>query len=64
MYEGQIWLFFAEDISRTEEEMFWVSGFWSPVVYFDSVGRDEDQMRNYVRKQNSTSKRIVDYLYL
>jgi REP element-mobilizing transposase RayT len=38
-----------------KRKYFWGSGFWSPVVYFDSVGRNEDQMRNYVRKQGNTT---------
>jgi len=30
---------------------FWGSGFWSPVVYFDSIGRDLEQIRSYVKTQ-------------
>lgn len=38
-----------------KKKLFWKSGLWSPVVYFDSVGRDEDQMKNYVRNQGIPS---------
>ena len=30
---------------------FWNSGFWSPAIYFDSVGRDQKQIQEYVKNQ-------------
>ena len=30
---------------------FWNSGLWNPATYFDSLGNNENRLRNYVRDQ-------------
>ena len=32
---------------------FWGSGLWSPVVYFDSIGQNPEQISAYVRNQGN-----------
>ena len=39
-----------------KKKYFWGSGFWSPVVYFDSVGNNRDYIRKYVRDQGKQLK--------
>ena len=34
-----------------KRQYFWNSGLWNPSYYFDSLGRDIDDMSRYVRKQ-------------
>jgi putative transposase len=41
---------------RIKKKYFWGSGFWSPVVYFDSVGNNRDYIRKYVREQGKQLK--------
>ena len=53
--KGRSGYFLLKAFPDLKKRCFWGSGFWSPVVYFDSVGRDEDKMRNYVRKQGNTT---------
>ena len=33
---------------------FWGSGLWSPVVYFDSIGQDPEEISSYVRNQGNS----------
>jgi len=44
-----------------KKKYFWGSGFWSPVVYFDSVGNNRDYIRKYVREQGKQLK-IKEFL--
>jgi putative transposase len=34
-----------------KEQYFWGSGLWSPVIYFDSVGQNYEEMSAYVNSQ-------------
>ena len=34
-----------------KRQYFWGSGMWNPSYYFDSLGRDIEDMSRYVRKQ-------------
>ena len=35
---------------------FWGSGMWNPAVYFDSLGNNENRLRNYVKSQGIQMK--------
>ena len=39
-----------------KKRFFWGSGLWSPVIYGDSLGREPEQMRGYIRGQEKKSK--------
>jgi len=39
-----------------KRRFFWGSGLWSPVIYGDSLGREPEQMRSYIRNQGTKSK--------
>jgi len=39
-----------------KEKYFWGSGVWNPSYYFDSLGKDADQMKVYVRNQGLPRK--------
>jgi len=36
-----------------KKQYFWGSGMWNPSYYFDSLGRNIDELSTYVRKQGS-----------
>ena len=38
-----------------KKKFFWGSGMWSPVIYGDSLGREPDQIRDYIRNQGKES---------
>ena len=38
-----------------KKRFFWGSGMWSPVIYGDSLGREPDQIREYIRNQGMES---------
>ena len=40
-----------EEFPEIKKEYFWGSGFWGKQGYGDSVGRDPDVIRNYVKNQ-------------
>ena len=35
---------------------FWGSGMWNPATYFDSLGNNENRLRNYVKQQGIQMK--------
>ena len=39
-----------------KKRFFWGSGLWSPVIYGDSLGREPEQIRDYIRNQGKNSK--------
>jgi REP element-mobilizing transposase RayT len=39
-----------------KKRFFWGSGLWSPVIYGDSLGREPEQIRSYIRNQGIKSK--------
>ena len=39
-----------------KEKYFWGSGVWNPSYYFDSLGRDLEDMKSYVRNQGLPRK--------
>ena len=39
-----------------KKRFFWDSGLWSPVIYGDSLGREPEQIRSYIRNQGLKSK--------
>jgi len=41
-----------EEFHYLKRRYFWGSGLWSPAIYFDSLGREPEKMKNYVRNQN------------
>lgn len=48
------------EFPNLKKQYFWGSGFWSPAVYFDSVGeRTVDEMDYYVRNQRKERKAVV-----
>ena len=38
-----------------KRRFFWGSGLWSPVIYGDSLGREPEQIRSYIRGQGKKS---------
>lgn len=38
------------------KSLFRKNRFWSPAYYFDSVGKDEEKMRDYVNSQKFSKK--------
>ena len=40
-----------QEFPYMKSKYFWGSGLWSPVVYFDSIGQEPEQISNYVRNQ-------------
>ena len=47
-----------EEFPAMKRKYFWGSGLWGSQVYFDSTGKDADQMRAYVRNQKGNKKQI------
>ena len=45
------------EFPEMKQKYFWGSGLWGGQVYFDSTGRDADNMRDYVRNQAGNRKR-------
>lgn len=44
------------EFPAVKKRFFWGSGLWSPVIYGDSLGREPEQIRNYIRNQGIKSK--------
>jgi len=42
-----------------KQKYFWGSGLWGGQIYFDSTGKDKDQMRAYVRNQDGNKKHTL-----
>ena len=64
--KGKSGKFILKEFPWLRKELFRKNRFWSPAYYFDSIGKDEDTMRTYVKKQklsridnNQTS--LTDY---
>lgn len=47
-----------KEFPKMKKKYFWGSGLWGAQVYFDSTGRDADDMRAYVRNQVGSRKKI------
>ena len=47
-----------KEFPRMKSKYFWGSGLWGSQVYFDSTGRDADDMRAYVRNQAGSKKQL------
>ena len=45
-----------KEFPRVKRRFFWGSGLWSPVIYGDSLGREPEQLRGYIRNQGKKSK--------
>ena len=43
--------FLLREFPLLKQQYFWGSGLWSPIVYFDSVGRNLEDISSYVRNQ-------------
>jgi len=39
-----------------KKKYFWNSGMWNPATYFDSLGNNENRLRNYVKQQGIQTK--------
>ena len=39
------------EFPRLKKEYFWNSGLWSPATFFDSLGRNIDEVSDYVKSQ-------------
>lgn len=46
-----------QEFPGIKKRFFWGSGFWSPVIYGDSLGREPAQIREYIRNQGSKSRK-------
>ena len=44
-----------QEFPGIKKRFFWGSGLWSPVIYGDSLGREPDQIREYIRNQGKES---------
>ena len=44
-----------KEFPGVKKRFFWGSGLWSPVIYGDSLGREPDQIREYIRNQGKES---------
>jgi len=40
-----------KEFPAIKHRFFWGSGLWSPVIYGDSLGREPDQIMEYIRNQ-------------
>jgi putative transposase len=45
-----------KEFPEIKEKYFWDSGLWSPVIYCDSIGKDANTIKNYVRSQGVPEK--------
>ena len=39
-----------------KKKYFWNLGMWNPATYFDSLGNNENRLRNYVKQQGIQTK--------
>jgi len=46
-----------QEFPGVKKRFFWGSGLWSPVIYGDSLGREPEQLRKYIRNQGKKSRR-------
>ena len=46
------------EFPQIKKRYFWGSGFWGGQAYWDSVGRDPEVIRNYVKNQGKGRKEI------
>ena len=53
--KGRSGKFILSEVPGLRNKMFRKNRFWSPAYYFDSIGKDESKLRNYVRKQKLTA---------
>jgi len=44
-----------QEFPGIKKRFFWKSGLWSPVIYGDSLGKEPDQIRDYIRNQGKES---------
>jgi putative transposase len=40
-----------DEFPQFKREFFWGSGLWAPTIFGDTVGRDPDQIKTYIREQ-------------
>ena len=46
-----------KEFPEVKREFFWGSGLWSPVIYGNSLGREPEDMRTYIRNQGKKSSK-------
>ncbi len=46
-----------QEFPGVKKRFFWGSGLWSPVIYGDSLGREPEQLREYIRNQGIKSRK-------
>lgn len=46
-----------QEFPGIKKKYFWGSGLWSPTIYADSMGREPDQIRDYIANQGRKTKR-------
>ena len=51
MIKGYVARKFFKRFPAIKQEYFWGSGLWNPASWIDSVGKDKEFMRGYIRKQ-------------
>jgi len=44
-----------EKFPEIKKKYFWDSGFWNPAYFLDNIGRNRDEIKQYIKKQ--------DYIY-
>ncbi|MBI4153835.1 IS200/IS605 family transposase [Candidatus Woesearchaeota archaeon] len=45
------------EFPEVKRRFFWGSGLWSPMIYGDSLGREPEQIRGYIREQGNKSRK-------
>jgi putative transposase len=54
--KGRTGRILLKEFPAIKKRFFWGSGMWSPVIYCDSLGREPEQIRDYIRNQGIKSK--------
>ena len=51
IFKGRSGWFLLKEFPEIKKQFFWSSGLWAGTIYADSLGKNPEGMRNYVRKQ-------------
>ena len=52
IFRGITGKFVLRKFPEVKKKYFWGSGFWNPAYFLDNVGRDRDEVKKYIKKQN------------
>ena len=51
-FKGVIGKMVLKKFPEIKKKFFWGSGFWSPAYFLDNIGRNHDEIKQYIRKQS------------